>query len=135
MWEQICLENAGNISQIMDTFIQLLEQSRAAMLQGRGSEIYKAFERSRDYRDSFSSSPLGSIKKTYRIYCDIVDESGAIATIATVLAVNNISIKNIGIVHNREFEEGALRIEFYEEAPSLKAAEVLKQHRYKVWIR
>lgn len=135
MWEQICLENAGNISQIMDTFIQLLEQSRAAMLQGRGPEIYKAFERSRDYRDSFSSSPLGSIKKTYRIYCDIVDESGAIATIATVLAVNNISIKNIGIVHNREFEEGALRIEFYEEAPSLKAAEVLKQHRYKVWIR
>ena len=119
----------------MDTFIQLLEQSRAAMLQGRGPEIYKAFERSRDYRDSFSSSPLGSIKKTYRIYCDIVDESGAIATIATVLAVNNISIKNIGIVHNREFEEGALRIEFYEEAPSLKAAEVLKQHRYKVWIR
>lgn len=135
MWEQICIENAENISQVMDTFIQLMEQSRTAMIQGTGSEIYRAFERSRDYRDSFSSSPLGSIKKTYRIYCDIVDESGAIATIATILAVNNISIKNIGIVHNREFEEGVLRIEFYEEDPSLKAAEVLKQHRYKVWIR
>ena len=30
-------------------------------------------------------------------------------------ALNNISIKNIGIVHNREAQEGVLRIEFYEE--------------------
>ena len=105
------------------------------MAAGNGSAIYKTFERSRDYRDSFSSTSLGSIKKTYRIYCDIVDESGAIATIATTLAVNGINIKNIGIVHNREFEEGVLRIEFYEEEPSLKAAEILRQHRYQIWIR
>lgn len=35
--------------------------------------------------------------------------------VTTILAINQISIKNIGITHNREFEEGALRIEFYEE--------------------
>ena len=29
------------------------------------------------------------------------------------LASNRISIKNIGILHNREFQEGVLRIEFY----------------------
>ena len=44
----------------------------------------------------------------------MIDESGAIATIATILASNRISIKNIGILHNREFQEGVLRIEFYE---------------------
>ncbi len=135
MWEHICVSNNENISSVMDTFIALLEQSRAQMNSGDGKGIYRTFERSREYRDSFSSTSLGSIKKTYRIFCDIVDESGAIATIATTLAVNGISIKNIGIVHNREFEEGALRIEFYEESPSLKAAEVLRQHRYRVWVR
>lgn len=135
MWEQICVANSENISSVMDTFIRLLEESRTEMAAGNGDAIYKVFERSRDYRDSFSSTSLGTIKKTYKIYCDIVDESGAIATIATTLAVNGISIKNIGIVHNREFEEGALRIEFYEEEPSLRAAEILRQHRYKVWIR
>ena len=83
------------------------------------------FEESREYRDSFSSASLGAIKKTFRIYCDIIDESGAIATIATTLAVSGISIKNIGIVHNREFEEGALCIEFYDEATSQRAAQVL----------
>ena len=70
-----------------------------------------------------------------KVFCDIIDESGAIATIATTLAVNGISIKNIGIVHSREFEEGVLQIEFYEEEPSLRAADVLRQHRYQVWVR
>lgn len=135
MWEQICISNNENISKVMDKFIELLELSRREMNHKNGAAIHKVFERSRDYRDSFSSKSLGSIKRTYRIYCDIVDESGAIATIATTLAVNGINIKNIGIVHNREFEEGALRIEFYEEEPSLRAADVLRQHRYQVWVR
>ena len=95
---------------------------------GNGAGIYRMFEESREYRDSFSSASLGAIKKTFRIYCDIIDESGAIATIATTLAVSGISIKNIGIVHNREFEEGALCIEFYDEATSQRAAQVLRQH-------
>ena len=135
MWEQICVSNSKNISDVMDTFISLLEGARREMDHGNGKAIHDVFRRSRDYRDSFSSSSLGSIKKTYQIYCDIIDESGAIATIATTLAVNSISIKNIGIVHNREFEEGVLRIDFYEEEPSLKAAEILRQHHYQVWIR
>ncbi len=135
MWEHICISNRDNISEVMSTFIGLLEKSRDEMRAGDGQAIYRTFERSRDYRDSFSSSSLGTIKKIYTIYCDIVDESGAIATIATTLAVNGISIKNIGIVHNREFEDGVLRIEFYEEEPSLRAAEILRQHRYQVWVR
>ncbi len=135
MWEQICVANNTNISEVMETFLRLLQDSRREMNRGNGHAIHEMFEESRAYRNSFSSSPLGSIKKTWRIFCDIVDESGAIATIATTLAVNGISIKNIGIVHNREFDEGVLRIEFYEEAPSLHAAEVLRQHRYRVWIR
>ena len=60
-------------------------------------------------------------RKQFALYCDIIDEAGGIATIATILASNNISIKNIGIVHNREFEEGVLRIEFYDEDASAKA--------------
>lgn len=135
IWEQICLSNSQNISAVMDTFISQLQQARSEMTSEDGDSIYRMFEKSRDYRDSFSASALGSIKKTYRLFCDIVDESGAIATIATTLAVNGISIKNIGIVHNREFDEGVLQIEFYEEAPSLKAADVLRQHRYQVWVR
>ena len=62
-----------------------------------------------------------------------MDESGAIATIATILATHQISIKNIGIIHNREFEEGVLKIEFYSEETSEQAAGLLTQCRYTVY--
>ncbi len=133
MWEQICLNNHENITKVMDEFIRLLTEARQRMNTGDGSYIHQIFSDSRDYRDSFSSAGRGVLKKQYKIYCDVVDESGAIATIATILAVSGISIKNIGIVHNREFEEGVLNIEFYDDTSALKAAEILRHHRYQVW--
>ncbi len=133
MWEQICVYNNHNISDVMDEFIRLLTEARDHMNAGDGSHIYKMFEHSRDYRDSFQEAPRGTIKKTYRIYCDIMDEAGAIATIATILAIQRISIKNIGILHNREFEEGVLRIEFYDEETMRDAAAILKRHKYQVF--
>lgn len=44
--------------------------------------------------------------------------------------LNNISIKNIGIVHNREAQEGVLRIEFYEEDSITKAIQLLNRRGY-----
>ena len=79
------------------------------------------------------NSSAGPIKKQFALYCDIVDEAGGIAAIATILASGGINLKNIGIVHNREFEEGVLRIEFYEAAALEKAAQLLRKYRYIVY--
>ena len=133
MWESICVENYSNISKVMDTFLDHMIEARDKMCAGDGGYINHMFEQSRDYRDSFSFESHGPVKKGYRIYCDIIDESGAIATIATVLAVNGISIKNISIIHNRSYEQGALAIEFYEDESMKKAIALLRHHRYTVW--
>lgn len=82
----------------------------------------------------FRSEQRGN-EKIYAFYCDIYDEAGGIATIATLLAMNSISIKNIGIIHNREFEEGVLRIEFYDEESCVKAQGVLKERNYTLHVR
>lgn len=133
MWQQICLKNGENISRILDAYIQTLVQAKQAVEEGSEKSLYSLFETSRDYRDSMPNSSAGPIKKNFALYCDIIDEAGGIATIATILASNNISIKNIGIVHNREFEEGVLRIEFYEEGASAKASALLQKYRYVVY--
>ena len=65
----------------------------------------------------------------------IRDRSGAIATIATILATNGISIRNIGIVHNREFQEGVLHIEFYDGESAEKATELLNRFHYVIHLR
>ncbi|MFR7953034.1 MAG: hypothetical protein ACLU4P_05875 [Ruminococcus sp.] len=41
------------------------------------------------------------------------------------IPVHDNSIKNIGIIHNREFEQGVLKIEFYEEDAMEKAIALL----------
>ena len=65
----------------------------------------------------------------------MVDEAGGIATLATILASNQISLKNIGIVHNREFIEAVLRIEFYDEQSMKQAVDILRRHKYVIYER
>ena len=69
------------------------------------------------------------------MFVDLVDEAGGIAIIASMLAFKGINIKNIGIINNREFEEGVLRIEFYDHDSLDLALNVLKEKNYKTYCR
>ncbi len=133
MWQNICESNAANISGILSEYIKSLQNVRNKLDTGDGEGIYDLFESSGNYRDSIPEGGAGSMKRTYAIYCDIIDEAGSIAAIATILAANGISMKNIGIVHNREFEEGVLRIEFYDRDAQNGAAGVLRKYKYTVY--
>ncbi len=135
MWQHICLKNGENIVTILNKYIETLEDAKERIQTGSEQQIYDLFETSKNYRNSIPGGSSGPIKRVFAVYCDIVDEAGAIATIATILAANNITLKNIGIVHNREFEEGVLRIEFYDEDSSHRAAELLEKYRYTVYER
>ena len=108
---------------------------RAQLLAKDSPALHALFEHSRDYRNSFSDRSSGPLKKVYMLYCDMVDEAGGIATLATILASSGISICNIGIVHNREFEEAVLRVEFYDEESLKKSVELLRRYRYTVYER
>ena len=133
MWQQICLKNKEPISKILGGFIDSLSETKKLIDQSSERELYCMFESSRDYRNSMPNSSAGPIQRQFLLYCDIVDEAGGIATIATILATNHISIKNIGIIHNREFEEGVLLIEFYDQDSSVQAAALLKKYHYIVY--
>ena len=135
MWQHICVKNKDNLTRILDSYIASLKTARERIASGDEQWIYQLFDSSRNYRNSISETSSGPIKKAFAVYCDIIDEAGGIAAIATILASGGINIKNIGIVHNREFDEGVLRIEFYEEAAQEKAAELLQKFRYIVYER
>ena len=91
-------------------------------------DIISRFSHSKDYRDNLPVKKQCILPSSYEFYLDVADEAGAIATIATTLAANGISIKNIGIVHNREFEKGVLRIEVYDQNAMDAAENVLQKH-------
>ena len=133
MWEEICLSNSENICIVLDRFIRKLTDFRFAIRNENSERLLKYFTECRDYRETFSDEAPGPIKRSWRLYMDIIDEAGAIAEVATVLAEANISIKNIGIVHNRTFEKGVLRVEFYDEAACTSAIDVLRNNHYRVY--
>lgn len=133
MWQQICLSNPENISVLLADYIDTLCRIKNQIDSRDDTEIYDFFNNARIYRDSFMEASSGPIKKAFSIQVDIADEPGAIASIATMLALNGISIKNIGIVHNRELEEGVLRIEFYAEDGMLSAVSILKNRGYTIY--
>ena len=135
MWEQICNSNQSAITSLLDEYISSLTKIREEVKAGNGQEIYDLFQRAGTYRNSISNRQSGPIAVEHSITCDIEDEAGAIATIATLLAFKGISIKNIGIVHNRDGEEGVLKIEFRDEESKEHAAEVLRSRSYTVFQR
>lgn len=130
MWEQICMTNTSAILELLDAYINSLTDIRNNLAEHNEGYIYNMFERSSEYRNSISDASKGFVPQAYLLHLDIADREGAIASVATLLAANSISIKNIGIVHNREFEHGALCMEFYNNESRTLAATLLKANNY-----
>lgn len=135
MWQQICLTNTDNILSLLDDYITSLGQIRADLANRDGDALYELFDSARIYRDGFINASSGPIKTSYTLNIDISDEPGALASITTLLAEYQLSIKNIGISHNREAETGVLKIEFYEEASMTKASAILSSKGYTVYLK
>jgi prephenate dehydrogenase len=135
MWQNICLTNAVDIKAMLDEYIRTLQTASDALAAEDSDFLYRMFDTAGEYRSSIPNKSIGLMNKLFEVYLDIMDEAGAIATIATLLASNQISIKNIGIIHNREFEEGVLRIEFYKEEAQLKAVTLLSRYNYQIYER
>lgn len=135
MWQQISLTNQGNISSLLSDYISSLHQVEHYLQLGEKESLYDFFAIARDYRDSLGELSNSALQKTFGFYIDIPDKSGVIAKIVTLLAKVDINIKNIGIVNNREYEEGVLRIEFDEESISTRSKTLLISNGYTIYTR
>ena len=132
MWEQICMTNTENIILMMKDYISSLQDILSALENRNGSYVHQLFDSSRTYRNSISEGVRGSVIPDYSFTVDVVDEPGAISTLACILSARGISMSNIGINHNREHGEGALRITFYDEASMNQAWAQLKKYNYEL---
>lgn len=135
MWQSICASNSGPILHLMDRYIDTLQNLRKQIAEFDENGLIDYFQDAKDYRDSLfiANKKFGNI--CYEIFIDLADKTGEIAVISSMLAFQGISIKNIGIINNREYEEGVLRIEFDDEEAQDKAIETLKNRNYKVYKR
>ena len=114
MWQNICLSNRDEILKLMNLYKAQFAKFEKAVSDSDPDELMTLFSNAKDYRDSLPVRSKGALAPSYEFYLDVEDEPGAIAMISLILALNQISIKNIGVLHNREFEE---KPEGYVERP------------------
>lgn len=133
MWQQICTTNADNISELLGKYIDSLYEIKLAIDEKESEKIYNFFSAAREYRESFIETSSGPIQKVHSINVEIDDQPGRLASVALLLSEHAINIKNIGIVHNREYERGTLRIEFHDKEAMEKSVELLSSKGYNVY--
>jgi prephenate dehydrogenase len=130
MWQQICMTNSGNVSELLSKYIDSLCDIKKAIDDHDKDRLFEFFSSARSYRESFIETSSGPIQKTYVMHVEIDDQPGRLASVAVLLSQNNINIKNIGIVHNREYERGTLRIELHDKAGLDQAIATLSSNDY-----
>lgn len=135
LWQQIILENDKNILEFLSSYIESLAELKSQLSAGNKEYLYNFFETAQEYRDSFIDTRSGPFIKHFVLTLDIPDKSGALADVVNLLAKHDISIKNIGIVHNREYQEGVLRMEFYSLREYEDAIVFLQENGYSVHMQ
>ena len=134
MWKQICMTNHQNIVDILSAFKDNLLDI-IHMIENKDEEaLHNFFLQAKEYRDSFQdkTSPLVD---SYALTVDVEDQPGIIAEIATLLSGEDINIKNIGIMNNREYTSGVLEIVFYDQTSRETSIHILQKMNYAVYKR
>ncbi len=133
MWSQISVTNPEQISIILGKYIETLESVKHYIDTRDKDAIYNMFAESREYRNSISITTKGPVLSSYAMFCDIEDKEGAINSITSLLSESHLNLRNIEIIHNREYKDGALRIDFYDEHSAAMAYEILSNNGYVVY--
>ncbi len=135
VWEHILLSNPDNIVRGLQEYIEQIQKMIYYIENNQPDKINQFFGSARTYRDSIPNNTSGVIRMHHELFVDIPDEPGALAKVTVILADAGVNLKNFGVSHNREDEEGVLRLSFYANEDQERAAALLLEKGYKIYNR
>ena len=131
MWQQIFSSNREVVLEVLRSYIDSLRDIERALREDDMAAIHELFVESGAYRKTFADAH-GLLEAQHSFSVQVADKPGAISILSAILASGGISIRNIGINHNRESGSGALRIEFYDAASCTAAQKMLSAYNYEI---
>ncbi len=134
MWQQIFSANRSAVLKVLRQYIEAMESIEASLTADDMSAIHDLFLESGSFRNQFADAH-GLMNAQYSFSVHVADRPGAISVISAILAAGGVSIKNIGINHNRESGDGALRIEFYDADSCAKAEYLVQNYNFRIESR
>lgn len=122
MWRDILMTNDNHVGEQLDKLIEILCSMKEMLQNG---SLDKAFAAANETRSKISSSGKGFLKPLSEILVKAKDQPGFIASVAAILAKENMNIKDIEVVKVREGEGGTIRLAFDSPEISRRAIGVL----------
>lgn len=135
MWRDILLQNRDVLLELMDDWIEDMNEVKEFIRTGDSEHIYDFFSTAKSFRDELPNRAQGAIPAFYDLYVDVPDYAGVISEVIGYLAEERISIVNIRILETREELYGVLVLSFQCEEDRIKAEKCIEKNtNFSVYI-
>lgn len=122
MWHDILFTNKNAVNNLLDSYIEILHEIKDNL---RDDSLRSCFEQAAVTRAEIPSNSKGFIKKMSEVLVLAKDQPGFIASLSSILAQNDINIKDIEVVKVREGEGGTIRLAFENQEVAGNAISLL----------
>lgn len=107
IWPDICTQNRGAITDVLDELIRELSVLRGVVAEGATDELMTHLESARQARRNLpTTAPVAEEMSEMRI--PVLDRQGEIAAIATLAADLDVNIYDLEIAHSAEGPRGVV---------------------------
>ncbi|TMN20675.1 prephenate dehydrogenase [Lentibacillus cibarius] len=134
LWQDILYHNKQKMIQLIDDWTAEMTALKQMLHENEKEQLTSYLEQAKDYRDGLGAKKKGAIPAFYDLYVDIRDQTGAIASVANLLAEESVSITNIQILEIREGIMGALRLTVSTKEEQQKSYQVLQEKGYDLML-
>jgi prephenate dehydrogenase len=134
MWRDILLMNQSHMDEILTAFIESCTAIRDLVRTQDDQHIFEFLAQAKNWRDALPIRKRGAVSEVYQCTVEVPDRPGMIAHIATILAENEINLRNIGILESREEENGQLVLQFNRLQELDNAVNVLTRKNMQVHV-
>ncbi len=135
LWREICLSNRESIKQVLQRYIQVLEEMMRSIDQADGGALEALLKHARDVRQKVPNRSKGIIASLFELVVEMVDRPGEIAAVTTLLAKEHVNLIDIEILRVREGEGGTVRLGFESDTERDQAMRILRANGYRARAR
>lgn len=135
LWQDIFYHNRHKMTQLLEEWIKEMQFVKELVDENNKQDMINYLQHAKIYRDGLGTADKGAIPAFHDLFIDIRDQTGAIASVAQLLADKNISINNIQILEMREGITGVLRLSLPTKHAQKESSSLLESHGYEIMIQ
>lgn len=130
LWTGIVRESKADLLPALERFEAQLAAFRMALVTDDAEALAGLFEMASGRRGALPAQGGGALAAEALIQIELQDRPGEIAVVSTLLAVRGINIKNIGMVHARQYEGGRIQLYLSSGNQAAAALDILRGAGY-----